>query len=288
MTTTSWLWIAAFAYLLFEVWRGWRRGIVRHGVSVCALIAAGGVGWIFAWATGWLSDRVVPLPPPSGRIVFGFAAGLAFYVSAVLLSSLLFKKTSQQPLGVLRLIYGIGGAFFGLIFGALILWGAVSCVRAMGAIAEGKEAVLSRARAADTPSGRGPSGFDSRLVSLKESLEAGATGKLVEKVDVIPTGGYETLSKLVQLLGSPDAAARFLTYPDMQKVLAQPKLAAILKDPAIARAASEGNFAVILSDPRVTGLASDPDIEKAFAGFDFEKALDYALQTPPTSPPAHD
>lgn len=288
MTTTSWLWLAAFAYLLFEVWRGWRRGVVRHGVSVIALLVAGGIGYIFAWATGWLSDRLVPLPPPSGRMIFGVASGIAFYVSAVLLSSLLFKKTSQQPLGILRLIYGIGGAFFGLIFGSLVLWGAISCVRAMGAIAEGKEAVLSRERIADTPYDRGPSAFDARLVSLKGSLEAGATGKLVEKIDIIPAGGYQTLSKLVQLLGSPDAAARFLTYPDMQKVLAQPKLAAILKDPSIARAASEGNFAVILADPRVTGVASDPDIEKAFAGFDFEKALDYALQTPPTSPPAHE
>ncbi|MFM7376045.1 MAG: hypothetical protein ACKO39_12970, partial [Chthoniobacterales bacterium] len=69
--SSSWLWLAAGLYLLFEIWRGWRRGVVRHGVSVFALLTAGGIGWIFAWMTGAISDRIVPLPPPGGRFVFG-------------------------------------------------------------------------------------------------------------------------------------------------------------------------------------------------------------------------
>lgn len=287
MSATSWLWIAALAYLVFEMWRGWRRGIVRHGISVLALLAAGGVGWVCAWVTGWLADYLVPLPPPSGRIIVGVIAGVAFYVCAVLLSSLLFKKTSQQPLGILRFVYGIGGAFFGLIFGAVVLWGAVSCVRAMGAIAEGKEAVMARDRILNTPYDRHPSALDAGLVSLKKSLETGSTGEFVGKIDVIPASGYETLSKVVQVLGSPNAAARFFSCPGMQEIFAQPKLAAVLKDPAITRAASDGNFAAVLSDPRVSSLLSDPDLLKAFEDFDLEKALDYALQTSPSSP-AHE
>jgi len=275
--SSSWLWLAAALYLLFEIWRGWRRGVVRHGVSVFALLTAGGIGWIFAWMTGAISDRVIPLPVPVGRAVFGLAAGLAFYLAAVVLSSLLFKKTSQQSAGIVRLFYGFGGAFFGLIFGLLVLWGGVTIFRTLGAVAEGKQELAAQA-------GLGPMAGDSSLVAVKDSLEQGSAGGLVEKVDILPASFYGSLTKLVQVTGSPEAAARLFTYPPLQGLLAQPKIAAIFTDPAVSKAVAEGNYFALLSSSQLAAAASDAGVQKSFSGFDWQKALDYALGEKPPSP----
>jgi hypothetical protein len=273
----NWLLLAAAAYLLFEIWRGWRRGVVRHGISVTALLIAGGIGWVFAWMTGFISDRIIPLTPPGGRIIFGFAAGIAFYVAAVVLSSLLFKKTSQQSSGVVRLFYGAGGAFFGFIFGIVVLWGGITLLRAVGAIAEGQEAAAQHG-------GRPVLALDSRLAALKESLEAGSTGQVVDKVDILPSDSYGLLSKLVQVSQSPDAAMRLLAYPGMQQLLAQPKLAAVFQGPALLEASHQGNILAVLTSPKLAAAVSDPEVQQSFAEFDWQKALDYAINASPPSP----
>ena len=267
--SSSWLWLAAGLYLLFEIWRGWRRGVVRHGVSVFALLIAGGIGWIFAWMTGFVADRVIPLPAPVGRAIFGLAAGLAFYIAAVVLSSLLFKKTSQQSAGIVRLVYGIGGAFFGLIFGLLVLWGGVTLFRTLDAVAAGQRVAVAQSAAEAT---------------AEQPAEQGAGGALLEKVDILPTSFYGTLTKLVQVTGSPEAAGRLLVYPPLQQLLAQPKIAAILNDPVVGKAAAEGNYFALLSSPQLAAAASDPEVQKSFEDFDWQKALDYALQESAPSP----
>ena len=179
---------------------------MRHGMSVIALILAGGVGWIFAWMTGFASDRIIPLPYPGGRLIFGLVAGLAFYFAAVALSSLLFKKTAQQPAGIVRLFYGAGGGLFGLIFGVLILWGGISIFRTLGAVAEARQAAPG----------------DAQLVAVKESLEEGATGGLVDKVDIVPASIYRLITKLMRVTQSPEATARFFAYPRTQQLLTRP------------------------------------------------------------------
>jgi len=274
---SGWLWLVAGLYLLFEIWRGWRRGVIRHGISVCALLTAGGVAWVFAWMTGAISDRIIPLPPPAGRAIFGLAGGLAFYAAAVVLSSLLFKKTSQQGAGPARLAYGVGGAFFGLVFGLLVLWGGVTVFRTLGAVAEGRRALAGEG-GPEAPLG------DQTLTALKESLEQGVAGGLIEGVDILPTSFYGTLAKLVQVTGSPEAAARLFSYPPLQELLMQPKIADVLGDPAVSRAAAEGNYFALLSSPQLAAAASDPEVQKSFSDFDWQKALDYALQESAPSP----
>jgi hypothetical protein len=266
--SSSWLWLAAGLYLLFEIWRGWRRGVMRHGMSVVALLIAGGIGWIFAWMTGFLSDRIIPLPYPGGRLIFGLAAALAFYAAAVALSSLLFKKTAQQPFGLVRLFYGVGGGFFGLIFGLLILWGGISIFRTLGAVAEARQTAPG----------------DGQLVAIKESLEEGTTGSIVDKVDILPSNIYGLLTKLVRVTQSPEATARFFAYPQTQRLLTQPKIMELFSDPAVAGAASEGNYLALLTSPKITEIASDADVQESFKTFELEKALDYALQESAPSP----
>ena len=268
MLSSSWLWLAAGLYLLFEIWRGWRRGVMRHGMSVVALLVAGGVGWIFAWMTGFVSDRIIPLPYPGGRLIFGLIAALAFYFAAVALSSMLFKKTSQQPPGPVRLFYGAGGGLFGLIFGLLILWGGISIFGTLGAVAEARQMAPG----------------DEQLLAIKESLEEGATGGLVEKVDIVPANIYGLITKIMRVTQSPEATARFFAYPETQQLLTQPKILELFTDPAVAGAASEGNYFSLLTSPKLAEVASDPEVQQFFTGFDLEKALDYALQESAPSP----
>ncbi len=265
---SSWLWFAAGLYLLFEIWRGWRRGVMRHGMSVVALLIAGGVGWIFAWMTGFASDRIIPLPYPGGRLIFGLIAALAFYFAAVALSSMLFKKTSQQPPGMVRLFYGAGGGFFGLIFGLLILWGGISIFRTMGAVAEARQSALG----------------DEQFVAIKESLEEGSTGGLIDKVDIVPPNIYGLITKIMRVTHSPVATARFFAYPQTQQLLTQPKIMELFNDPSVSGAASEGNYLSLLTSPKLAEVASDPEVQQFFTGFDLEKALDYALQESAPSP----
>lgn len=266
--SSSWLWLAAGLYLLFEIWRGWRRGVVRHGVSVFALLIAGGIGWIFAWMTGAISDRIVPLPFPGGRLLFGLAAGLAFYLAAVVLSSLLFKKTSQQSAGIVRLFYGAGGGLFGLIFGLLILWGGISIARTLGAVAEARQDALGEAQ----------------LVAVKESLEEGVTGRFVDKVDILPANLYGLITQLLRVTQSPEATARFFAYPGTQDLLSQSKLMELFTDPSVAGAAAGGNYFSLLTNPKLAEAASDPAVQETFKNFELQKALDYALQESAPSP----
>lgn len=277
MTDFSGLWLAAGLYLLFEIWRGWRRGVVRHGVSVIALLTAGGIGWIFAWMTGGIADRLILLPVPGGRVIVGVTAGLAFYLAVVTLSSLLFKKTSQQSSGLVRLFYGAGGAVFGLIFGLTILWGGVSIMRALGAVAQGEEVAAAQSGGRAEP-------VDQKFVALKDSLEQGATGRVIEKVDIVPPNIYGLITKIVQVSRTPGAAVRFFEYPATQQLLMQPKIAALLTDESVAGAATEGNYLGLLTNPKISEVVSDPEVQESFTGFELEKALDYALQSPPTSP----
>lgn len=265
---SPWLLFAAGLYLLFEIWRGWRRGVMRHGMSVLALVVAGGVGWIFAWMTGFASDRLIPLPYPGGRLIFGLVAALAFYFAAVALSSLLFKKTAQQPAGIVRLFYGAGGGLFGLVFGLLMLWGGISIFRTLGAVAEARRAAPG----------------DAELVAIKESLEEGATGGLVDKVDIVPPNIYGLITKLMRVTQSPQAAARFFAYPSTQRLLTQPKIMELFGDPGIANAASAGNYFSLLTSPKLAEIASDPSVQDSFRNFELEKALDYALQESAPSP----
>jgi hypothetical protein len=264
----SLLWLIAGLYLLFEIWRGWRRGVLRHGVSVAALLTAGGIGWIFAWMTGFISDRIVPLPYPAGRLIFGLFAALAFYAAVVAISSLLFRKTSQKPPGPVRLFYGVGGAFFGLIFGLMILWGGVTIFRTLGAMAEARQAVPG----------------DEQFVAIKESLEEGPTGDIVDRVDIVPSNVYGLITKLLRVTQSPEATARFFAYPQTQQLLTRPEIMALFADPAIAGAASEGNYFSLLTSPKLAEVASDASVQEAFKTFDLEKALDYALQESAPSP----
>jgi len=141
----------AVVLVLFEVLRGWRRGLARQVARLGALVAA----YFAAYFGGHL---LVPLLRPFLKlpdVVMSILAGavLALIIYAVInsLGTILFRRTSQHQSAFVRLLYGIGGAVFGLFFGGFLVWLIVVGIRSLGSVAD----VQVRQEAADTSASPG-------------------------------------------------------------------------------------------------------------------------------------
>ena len=153
---------------------------------------------VAAYATAFfLGEQMVPFLRPMVNIpdiVLSALAGaiLAILVYAIIagLGSVLFKRTAQQSSGSVRLLYGLSGAFVGLLFGAFFIWLLLIGIRSIGSIAEAqvqakpaRESLRAPSRpAADdrAPSSPGldPDSLTLALARLKNSVELGTGGRL--------------------------------------------------------------------------------------------------------------
>ena len=113
-------------------------------------------------------------------VVYGIIAGLG---------SVLFKRTAQQSSGPVRLVYGLSGAFVGLLFGAFFIWLILVGIRSIGSIAEA-QVQAKPANAEDSRRESDPlrkimalpsptldaDSFTTLLARLKNSVELGTAG----------------------------------------------------------------------------------------------------------------
>lgn len=259
----------AALFLLWEILGGWRRGIIRSALHFGAFVVSGFLGLFAGQGVASLVGIVLPGVSLLAGLVVGAIVALLTLGACLFLSAVLFKRTSQQPPGLVRWFFGVGGAFFGLLTGLFILWSGISLVRASGAIAH---------------SVPGAPGVSKTLVTLKDGLENGPLGSLVASVDIVPTEAYSRMVRLGELSRNPDAMARFLDDPGVQKILAHPRVQALLNDPQAIQAAETKNYAVLLQSRAILNAATDPALQKLVMELDLEKALDRALpsqQNPP-------
>lgn len=266
--------LGALLILLWETWRGWRRGVIRSAVHFCAFVFSGFLGILAGQATGFVVEKLMP--------GFGFAAGafvgsivtLVILGLALLLGTILFKRTAQQPSGI-RLLYGTGGAFFGLLTGLVLIWGGITIIRTFGVVAE--TAVGKRPFSASPAVAKA-------LITLKDSLELGPAGRVAESVDVVPPAIYEMVSRIGKLTSDQDAMMRFLDYPGVQEIMQHPRMASLLNDPAVVRAAQNRDFVGLMRSPALLEAVNDPSLQKKLTALDLQKALDYAFPNPQASP----
>ena len=80
--------------------------------------------------------------------------------------------------------------------------------------------------------------------------------------------------------GEQQALERFCQYPETLKIIANPKVAAIIQDPALEKAAEKKNILPLLQNKNVQAAANDPQLLEQLKAFDLTAALDFAL-TPP-------
>jgi len=177
-------------FLLWEIFGGWRRGVIRAGLHFGAFVASGFLGLLAGQGVASLIGILMPGISFLAGLVVGSVVALLVLGICLFLSAVLFKRTSQQPPGLVRWLFGAGGAVFGLLTGLFILWSGITLIRAAGAIAQ------------SAPSA---SGFSKNLVDLKRSLEKGPLGGLIESIDILPTETYDRIVRLGELSKNPDA-----------------------------------------------------------------------------------
>jgi hypothetical protein len=292
------LWQAVFisfavVFILFEVVRGWRLGLIRQLVRVVALVVA--------YAAAVFGGRLlVPIVRPFLKmpdIVLSILAGsvLALVIYAVVTSMgmILFKRTGQQNSRLVHLVYGFAGAIVGLFFGAFALWLIVAGVRVVGAVADtqirsqarspeaGQSATLHaldvRQRFLSEPN-VGSTALATSLVRLKNSLELGLIGNAVKQTDPVPLKTYETLGKVGSVFSNPERAQKFLTFPGARELSEHPKIVALRDDPDISKMIAQGRFLDLLQNQRIIDAANDPALADRIKKFDLQRALDYAVE----------
>jgi uncharacterized membrane protein required for colicin V production len=283
----------AVILMLFEVVRGWRLGLMRQIMRLAAIAAGCTAGFFGGRPFVPLARAFLKMPDPILSILCGAALALITCVALSGLGAILFRRTAQLNSGFARIICGFAGSVLGFFFGLLILWLVVVSVRAVGAVAEAQLRRRAPPEYADksgmwhalevrrrflAESNDDCAAFAASLARLKNSVERGPLGEAVRQIDPVPQKNYEMLGKLAAVLYSPERTRRFLSFPGARELSEHPKIAALRDDPEIAATIAQGQFLELLRNPRVIEVANDPVIAKRIKKFQFERALDYALE----------
>lgn len=288
MTAGSPLWQTIFVsfaliLILFEIVRGWRLGLVRQLVRVGALLAAYGAGLFGGRLLLPILRHLVRAPDFAISVVSGAVLGLLVYALITGIGAVLFKKTAQQTVGMVRFLYGVTGAALGIFFGLFSVWLIVVGIRATGAVAsaEVRSGILPPPAALVVVSPRAtatPPPLITSLAKLKNSIELGSLGEIVKGADVVPATTYQSLGKLGAVVSDPRGAARFLSYPGAERLTRNPRILALRNAPEIVALVQEQRFLELLQNSKLINALNDPQLATEVRGFDFQKALDYALQ----------
>lgn len=125
----------AVLLVLWQFIRGWQLGIVRQIANIFGLAAAGVAGY---FGGPLAAPLLAPtgLPEQSQALLAGGVAALLIFAVISGASAIIFRSTAQQPLRIVRWIYGLGGAVVGAAFGLGIVWLGVVGLRADSDLAE--------------------------------------------------------------------------------------------------------------------------------------------------------
>ncbi len=283
----------ALVLILFEVVRGWRRGVARQLARLAALIGAYLAAYFGGPLIGPFVTPFVRIPDFIMSILVGAVLAIAVYALINGIGVMMFRRTRQHNSAFLRFVYGSSGAILGIFFGAFLVWLIVVGVRSVGSLAEApaheqvaKEMTAPAARALHAVDVRrgvlnqppDESSVLNSLARLKNSLEMGAVGDVVKKADVIPTNTYETLGRVGKVVSDAESAQRFLNFPGARELSEHPKIAALRDDPTIQELIAQGRFVDLLQDQKIIDAANDPALFQRIKKFDLQRALDYSLQ----------
>lgn len=281
--------VVAGLFVAFTAWHGWRLGILRQIISILALAAAYIIGYFGGGRLGGLLQRFIDLPERALAVMGAVGLGFIIYCCITLLGVIAFKKTAQQKAGLMRLGYGVSGATCGAFYGLFLVWIMVLAIRLLGSVAETQLGAAyypspstSNKHPSPTPgpAATPPGAVIRTLAHMKESLEQGPTGMVVQQVDPIPGTLYGILRKLGVMVSDEKSIDRFLSYPGVKPLLANPKIAALQNDPDINRDIVSRNYLSLIRNPHIIAAANDAEIGELMRKFQFEKALDYAIRRP--------
>ncbi|HWY51057.1 MAG TPA: CvpA family protein [Chthoniobacterales bacterium] len=280
----------ALALILFEVLRGWRRGLPRQVARLGALVAAYFAGFFGGKFLGPLLGMFVKMPDALLSIFAGAIFALIIYAVICGIGSALFRRTSQHDSLIVRLLYGSTGALLGVFFGLFLVWLIVVAVRSIGSVADAQvreqasdssvlHAVDVRRRfLGEANEDQAP--LTTSMARLKNSLEMGVIGNTVKKIDVVPQKTYDLLEKISAVAANPQNAERFLSFPGARELSEHPKIIALRNDQEISQMLAQGQLIELIQDHRIIDAANDADLHARLKKFDLDAALNYALQKP--------
>jgi hypothetical protein len=260
--------------VLIQSIRGWRMGVVRQLVNLFALVVA--------YATAIVSGRLLtPVLHPFGypdlliSVLAGSLCGGAVYLVLTTTGRILFRKTNQQSIGMLRLAYGAGGSALGVLGALVTIWLSVLGIRCLGTVAQA-EVNLARTPEARR-SGMTASPMAVNLAQFKRSLDFAPGSSMLNGTDPVPDRVYLIVSKIGQVISSVDSMQRFVTFPGTRVISQNPRIVALQKDPQITQQVARHDFVALLGNPKIVAAVNDPKLEDLVKRFELEKALDYAL-----------
>ena len=264
---TIFFYLGAFIVVAAMAWRGWRLGIVRQALNILAIATA----YVAAFLGGkylipvlrWLHfpDRIL-------MAIGGAILATVVFVTLTILAGVLFKRTAHQSVGIIRFGFGASGALLGGIFGVFLVLVMTIAIRLLGSVAESELAHAT----AYLPASRLTSG----LAHMKQSIESGATGAVIDKVDPVPDALYTTLSKVGRIASSTEGMEAFAENPGIKPLQNHPKIIALRDDPEIATAVRNQDFMSLLRNPKLVAAANDPEVLRILSGVNLEKALNDA------------
>jgi hypothetical protein len=266
--------VLAAGYILWTAVRGWRQGLMRQAVGIFALFAA---GFLVLQFLGWLEDLLRSRVP--SLFLIPVSAVLIWIVSfnlIVLIGRLLFKRTGDCESSFSRLISGFGGAAIGGGCGLLLVFCTLIGLKIMGRIAENQVEIQ---QVKNENSGV----FIRNLAKLKNSVELGYAGQVLEWVDPIPNRFYQELDEYSRVIADPEAIHKLLEYlvfrgqdTSLRRIWVNPQIIEIERYPEIISELQRGDILAVFTNGKVAGLLNDPQLRKAFAQGDLDAALHYA------------
>jgi len=268
--------ISAALFVAYQMVRGWRVGIVRQAVNLFALI--------LAYAVAIFGGRLaVPVLRPFGypdfvvSLIIGSIMALLVFAAISMAGRILFRRTNQQGIGLLRLGYGVGGSAIGMVFGFFTVWLVVLGIRLLGTVAETEmDASRPAPRKNIRIEQRYPM-FAQNMAHMKQSLDQGPTGAFVQAIDPIPERAYDIIAKVGRVVSREESIERFLTYPGAKHLSQHPRIIALQNDPSVVHAIEQRNYFALLKNQRIVAAVNDPEVSELIRKFDLDKALDYAL-----------
>jgi len=276
----------ASVILLLEVIHGWRLGLIRQLVRVIAIIVAYSCGFFAAGATVSLLRPHLKLPDPILAAVGGAVLAFILFAAINLIGAFLFKKTAQQSSSVIRMIWGITGAFLGILLGVFTLWLTFAGIRMVGSIAQAQlhtsnpPGITARSNGKVDPAAKPapPNPLMTMLANMKRSLESGHVGAAVRAVDPLPPTVYRGLEKAGEVASNPECAERFLSFPGAREISEHPRVVALRNDRQVMELIASGQIFELMKNQRVIDALNDPSLQARIKKFDLQRALDYALQ----------
>jgi uncharacterized membrane protein required for colicin V production len=278
----------AFVLILFEVFRGWRRGLPRQVARLGALVAAYFAAYFGGKFLAPLLGMLFKMPDALLSILAGAIFALIVYAVISGIGSALFRSTNQHDSLIVRLLYGSTGAAMGIFFGLFLVWLIIVAVRSVGSVADAQvreqasdtsvvHAVDVRRRLLGEPS-EDEAPLTTALARLKNSLEMGVIGDTVKKVDVVPQKTYDLIERIGAVAANPQYAEKFLQYPGARELSEHPKIIALRNDQEIGQMLAQGRLLELIQDPRIIDAANDPELKARLKKFDVVAALNYATQ----------